>query len=279
VDVRGEFLNIDKICLNRCTDCDFIYFSPALNGSEGFYEKLQENSWYYLEEKPEFATARRHMRRTDRVLDIGCGSGAFAKYHPAGNYVGLEYTASSVAKAQAKKLSVFKQSIEQYAATAPEPFEVVCAFQVLEHVSDQRLFIRACADICRPGGKIIFSTPNADAFISAVKNCVLNFPPHHTAWFSRKLWANLTRYFPLRTVEIVEESLEPIHQPLYASTLVQAALERFLHMRSPPLIDGSLRNRILGKISRLGGRLLAGGLTDARLQPKGQSITVVYERI
>ncbi len=166
-----------RLHLNRCPACDFAVFSPALTGSEKFYESLQGNSWYYLEDKPEFATARRHLRPTDRILDIGCGSGAFAKDHPKANYVGLEYTPGSVQKAQARGLTIFQQGIEPYAAEHSSAHDAVCVFQVLEHVADQGRFIKACVDVCRTGGKIIFSTPNAGAFVNASKNCVLNFHP------------------------------------------------------------------------------------------------------
>ncbi len=73
--------------------------------------------------------------------------------------------------------------------------------------------------------------------------------------------------------------MEPIHYKLYAKTLVQTSLERLLHLLSPEYLDGSFRNYALGKISSLFGRLLIQGLTDARLQPKGQSITAIYEKL
>jgi 2-polyprenyl-3-methyl-5-hydroxy-6-metoxy-1,4-benzoquinol methylase len=278
IDIRGEFGNVHELHLNRCPTCDLAFFSPRLTGSERLYESLQKISWYYMEDKPEFATARRHLQPTDRILDIGCGSGAFAKGHPPANYVGLEYTPSSVEKARARNLTVFQQSIEQYAAANPSAHDAVCVFQVLEHVADQRLFIQACIEACRPGGKIFFSTPNADAYANAAKNSVLNFPPHHVARFSRLLWMNLPHYFPLNLIEITEEPLEPIHYQDYATTLFHASLERFLRIHSSVYLDRSLRNRIIGKISNLGGRFLAQALADARLQPKGQSITVIYEK-
>jgi hypothetical protein len=83
----------------------------------------------------------------------------------------------------------------------------------------------------------------------------------------------------MRIIEIVDEKLEPVHYQLYAKTLVQASIEYFLQIRSKKYIDRTFRNRIIGKVSGLGSRLLAHGLADARLQPKGQSITAIYEKL
>jgi SAM-dependent methyltransferase len=278
VDTGPEFAAVPALHLDRCPQCDFVAFSPPVTGSQKFYESIQRKDWYYLEDKPEFTTARRYLRPADRVLDVGCGSGAFAGNHPVENYVGLEFTLSSVERARARNLTVFRQGIEAYAPANPASFDAVCVFQVLEHVANQRLFLEACLAACRPGGKLIFSTPNADAFISTVKNCVLNFPPHHTAWFSKKLWRNLPDYFPLRLVEIIEEPLEPVHQRFYADTLARASLEKMLGLQSVPLIDGSLRNKLINRLAHFGGGFIAPGLVDAPMQPKGQSITVVYEK-
>lgn len=278
LEVAAEFGGRSEVRIARCPCCDFMSFVPAITGTEGFYRGLQGRGWYYLADKPEFSTARRHLRRNHRILDVGCGSGAFAQGHPVENYLGLEYTAEAIAMAEARGLSVRRQGVEAYAATKPEPHDMVCAFQVLEHVADQRAFITACIDVCRPGGQIVFSTPNADSFANAACNLVLNFPPHHTAWFSRRFWLALPQYFPLRLVEIVEEPLEPIHLSFYADTLVRAALVDWLGLRPPAPIDDSLGTRVLARLTAGLGRILARGLADERLRPKGQSITAIYER-
>lgn len=278
IDVAGEFNGLAELTISRCPRCDFTSFVPPIVGSVAFYDRLQASEWYYLADKPEFATARRFLRPDDRVLDVGCGSGAFARGHPSGLYLGLEYTAGAIALAEAKGLTVLRQSVEAYAAAQPPPHDIVCAFQVLEHVADQRAFINACTAVCRPGGRIIFSTPNADCFASVASNLVLNFPPHHTAWFSRRFWLELPRYFPVRLVEITEEPLEAVHVPFYASTLVEVSLRRTLGLDPPALINVTFLGRALAKVSRGIGALLARGLQDERLRPKGQAITAVYER-
>lgn len=48
----------------------------------------------------------------------------------------------------------------------------------MEHISDVASFIKACILLTKPGGYIILSVPNNDAFVGA-QELPLNMPPHH----------------------------------------------------------------------------------------------------
>ena len=41
-----------------------------------------------------------------------------------------------------------------------EPFDIVCALEVVEHVADYKLFLESCAELTRPGGSLFVSTMN-----------------------------------------------------------------------------------------------------------------------
>jgi 2-polyprenyl-6-hydroxyphenyl methylase/3-demethylubiquinone-9 3-methyltransferase len=42
-------------------------------------------------------------------------------------------------------------------------FDVVLALEIVEHVAEPESFVRTCAQLCRPGGLVIFSTLNRTA--------------------------------------------------------------------------------------------------------------------
>lgn len=279
IDVSREFIHATHLHLYRCPECDFGFFDPVVSGSEQLYEALQQYPWYYQEQKPEFETARRFINAADRVLEVGCGNGAFAAGLRPENYVGLEFSRHAASKARACGLIVDERSIEEYSSVAQGSFDIVCAFQVLEHVPNQGQFISSCLRACRPGGRLIFSTPSADAFVNAMQNCVINMPPHHTGWFSRQFWHNLPKYYPVRNPVVVDDPLDPIHHRLYAKTLLIASLARLLRNRPPELLDLSWRARISDRLAGIPARFLAYGLADVRLQPHGASVTAIYEKL
>ena len=67
--ILDEFKGHSEIIFFHCKDCDLSYFHPAITGSEEFYEKLQKNEWYYLEDKYEYGVAAQYISENVRVLN------------------------------------------------------------------------------------------------------------------------------------------------------------------------------------------------------------------
>lgn len=111
----------------------------------------------------EFA-ARRVEGRT--VLDCGAGEG----YGPAllaGNaslVVGLDYSLEAVSYARGKYSDAEgPQFLQSDASTLPfvdNSFDVLCCFQVLEHLENGPEFLFDAKRVLKPGGELILTTPN-----------------------------------------------------------------------------------------------------------------------
>ena len=69
----------NEIHLLQCMNCDLRWYTPQTAGDAKFYEDLQQVDWYYQEHKPEYDFARTLVKQADRVLEVGCGKGAFRK--------------------------------------------------------------------------------------------------------------------------------------------------------------------------------------------------------
>lgn len=124
-----------------------------------------------------------------RVLDVGCGRGYFpALLQALGNAASaVELSTDAAEYARAKfGLDVFTGTIEQYAAArqagsiSAEPFPLVTAIDVIEHVPDPAAFIAAAVRVLAPGGRLIIDTPNAAAAnIAALGDEWQGFNPFH----------------------------------------------------------------------------------------------------
>jgi 2-polyprenyl-3-methyl-5-hydroxy-6-metoxy-1,4-benzoquinol methylase len=277
--VRQLFQAHPALTYCHCTQCDLRYFTPPVTGSQEYYAALQRHSWYYLADKPEYHVAQRFISPGNRVLEIGCGSGAFAKLIGGASYSGLEFSTEAVRSAHGRGLHVENGTIEQHAREHAEHYDVVCAFQVLEHVAAVHDFIAASVRALKIGGLLIYCVPSQDSLFSLLQNSLLDLPPHHiTRWTDRALMS-LTQLFPLEIVAMEHERLADFHRRTYASLVILRALNA-LFRREPTttLLDFSRGQRLLGSIAwRLSG-ILERGINHPSLLPLGHSVTAVFRK-
>lgn len=234
----------------RCAACELRFFSPACAGDDRFYEQLQRFDWYYQDEKPEYRYVQQTMDDARRVLEVGCGKGAFHAFlSPATTYTGLEFNDDAVGKAQAAGLDVRKASIEEHAASHPACYDVVCSFQVLEHVPQPQAFLDGCVAALADGGLLIIAVPAEDGFLSVAVNAPLNMPPHHALrWTDRALRSAALRR-GLTPVTLWHEPVASFHRDWQSHTLahhyfVQRGLSTLR------LVDTRLRYRAIGRLLR-----------------------------
>jgi SAM-dependent methyltransferase len=252
-DIISEFTGSEEIDLYHCPESDLYFFYPMITGTEKFYEKLQKFDWYYLEEKNEYDYASKLIKP------------------------GLEF--SQKAKDLAKGgVNIINESIQDHAVYSPKKYDVVCAFQVLEHIGDVHSFIESSIACLKPGGILIFSVPSYDSFSKYVSNFFLDMPPHHVTRWTYTSLKNLTKYFPIENLEISHEPLQEVHKSFYATTIVKLALFKFLG-KDIRNIDFGITYKILDIVSRMIGKIFAKGLISSELFPRGISVVSVYRKI
>lgn len=98
-----------------------------------------------------------------RVLEVGAGEGAFAcRLAARFDYEGIEPDPESFAVA-ARRLAALGRGRVRPITTAElvddEPFDLVCAFEVLEHLRDPHAELRRWGRLLRPGGHALVSVP------------------------------------------------------------------------------------------------------------------------
>lgn len=110
---------------------------------------------------------RQWLRPTNRVLEIGCGTGTTAlRLAPMVNsYLGTDVSAHMVAIAREKLVMNPCPSLQFEAADADDQladgphYDAILAFSVLHLVQDLETTIAACASALVPGGLLISKTP------------------------------------------------------------------------------------------------------------------------
>ncbi len=99
-----------------------------------------------------------------RVLDIGCYDGGFLGSLGANvEKHGIEIHPGAAAAAKEKGVHIVGRDFAALATLAPE-YDVATAFDVLEHVEDPLDSLARFAAVLRPGGTLIVSTGNRDAW-------------------------------------------------------------------------------------------------------------------
>jgi 2-polyprenyl-3-methyl-5-hydroxy-6-metoxy-1,4-benzoquinol methylase len=96
-----------------------------------------------------------------RLLDVGCGEGAFLEWARAAGWeaVGVEPDPAAVAAARSRGLTVHAGTVEALRSEASS-FDVVTLSHVLEHVHDPRALLKSIRDLLKPGGLLWLDTPN-----------------------------------------------------------------------------------------------------------------------
>jgi SAM-dependent methyltransferase len=109
-----------------------------------------------------------------RVLDAGCGDGSFldalATHVNAADgrvgYVGLDYSRHQLEKAAALPYEFHHCDLGDGIPQPDASVDVLHAAEVLEHLYDPDLFVDECARVVRPGGRLVVSTPNLQAWFN-----------------------------------------------------------------------------------------------------------------
>lgn len=132
-----------------------------------------------------------------KILDVGCGGGLLSeRLAQAGAEVtgiDLSEAALTLAKTHAKtnhlQIDYQKTTVEAFAATHPETFDLITCMEMLEHVPDPSAVIQACAHAVRPQGLLFFSTINRSmkAYIEAILGAeyILRLLPKGTHTYSK----------------------------------------------------------------------------------------------
>ncbi|MBI2295908.1 MAG: bifunctional 2-polyprenyl-6-hydroxyphenol methylase/3-demethylubiquinol 3-O-methyltransferase UbiG, partial [Betaproteobacteria bacterium] len=135
--------------------------------------------------------------RGKSVLDVGCGGGILAEAMAArgARVTGIDLAEKPLKVAQLHliesglKVDYRLIAPEALARETPGRFDAVTCMELLEHVPDPAVTVKACAGLVRPGGDVFFSTINRNlkSYLLAVVGAeyVLKLLPRGTHDYTR----------------------------------------------------------------------------------------------
>lgn len=160
--------------------------------------ELDQHHWWYRARREVLAALiRREVRppANARILEIGCGTGHnLAMLGEFGEVDALELDeeARAVAERRLGK-SVMSAPLPELAGVPDRHYDLIGAFDVIEHIDDDQAALASIARRLKPGGKLVVTVPAHQWMWSA--HDVVN---HHKRRYSKRALRALVQGSPLK---------------------------------------------------------------------------------
>lgn len=272
----------------QCTHCGhtpeerdgFASFAPELAAqNDGFNPELFEryaaveagHFWFVGRNAILRDVLRKNFPAAQNILEIGCGTGFVLsntrKVFPDARLSGSDIFTEGMGFAKRRVPSA--QLFQMDACHIPyrDEFDLICAFDVLEHIDDDRAALAEIYRACLPGGGVVFTVPQ-----------------HPWLWSSTDDYAHhKRRYTRAELVAKTEEAGFRIgYVGSFVSLLLPVMLASRLLQKSSSVDDqmdagfkiGKFANALLGGVMKVERWLIASGLSF----PMGGSLLVVARK-
>ena len=153
------------------------------------FARLQDHHWWFIGRRRLYTDLTRHVLARDRgappadlaVLDVGCGAGGWIRpLSVFGHVTGVELDEPSIAYCRLIDLHRTLVGRSDALPVRPGSMDLVCLWDVIEHVPDDVAVLREAAAALRPGGHVAVSVP-AYQFLYANNDRVA----HHQRRYTR----------------------------------------------------------------------------------------------
>ncbi|TAL96980.1 MAG: methyltransferase domain-containing protein [Rhodanobacter sp.] len=147
--------------------------------------QVYDTKWsFYVEATTRETVSRFSLRPTDRILDVGCGTGALlhrlAATHPDAQLSGIEPVAEMLAIAR-RRLSPAIQLCAgwaEYLPFAAEQFDVVVSCNMFHYIRQPVAALHEMRRVLRPGGQLVITDWCADHWACRVCDRYLRLFQH-----------------------------------------------------------------------------------------------------
>jgi len=180
----------------KCRHCGFIRSHPQHNPNlTNVIAQFEPAYLEYLRPQPHDAKnfewliskIKKHKDLAGcRILDAGCGSGKFVRYLRRQGYAayGLEPSKALYDQFLSGEEPFFHGTLTEH--NVQQRFDIITIIDVLEHIDDPQLFVKAVTERLAPGGLVFISTPDSSSLPARLlKKRWHYYNRYHLSLFSR----------------------------------------------------------------------------------------------
>lgn len=140
--------------------------NDGMNGSshEALNELQAGNFWFRARNRLIVQLAKKHFPAAARIIEVGCGTGyvlgGLREAFPKASLVGSEIYSVALDAAQDRagsRSEIFQMDAREI--PFEDEFDLMCAFDVLEHISEDLLVLEQMFNATKFGGGILLSVP------------------------------------------------------------------------------------------------------------------------
>jgi SAM-dependent methyltransferase len=248
-ELRGHIAamwNGDSADLRHCQACGFGFAWPFIGGDEQFYS-LAFGVSGYPRYRWEFDRTLRAIagRSYANALEVGAGRGAFLErlspaFVPSSGVLALEYNADARDELAGRGYRVAGADFRSL--ETDEKFDLICSFQVLEHLDSPDEAFGAIARLLAPRGRAFVSVPNNQRTAWSHRHGgLIDMPPNHIGRWTTAAFRTVAERHRLRVVD--SEVAPNAAREFIAADLINSFLRRAQR-------GGTVANRLAARSRR-----------------------------
>jgi SAM-dependent methyltransferase len=182
--------------------------------------RIEQSHWWYTGRRKILTSfveeiCRRVTDRRPRILDVGCGTGAnLLSLSQFGDAEGVDVSEEALAFCRERGLDRVRLGAGEDLPYDDGTFDLVTAFDVVEHMDDDLAGLREMRRVLRPDGRVLLFVPTF-MFLWGVQDDVSNHRRRYRlpqlrrvleeAGFEieRMTYANITFFLPILTIRLL----------------------------------------------------------------------------
>ncbi len=186
----------------KCDGCGLVRAEPVADPLAVF-DLYSKSGFDYSEEVPNLKrTYGRYLKKVDNyvknkctLLEMGCGNGFFLEEAIAMGYESVKGVEPSMKAIEASEAHIRPNivcDIMRSGIFGADEFDVICMFQVLDHISDLTTLLKECFKVLKPGGVVLSLTHNLKSLSARLlRDASPIVDIEHTFLFSKRTIAKL----------------------------------------------------------------------------------------